>query len=90
MKTKITERLISRLWQSHLVKYPVTDTGQWLHIIFPGRVSSVAEVPRGLYMPVSHSLIVCWRVPSSSASLDCVSLICRRSARTPGPSHLIR
>jgi hypothetical protein len=37
---KITERLISRLWQSHLVKYPVTDTGQWLNIIFPGRVSN--------------------------------------------------
>jgi len=36
---KLTERLISRLWQSHLVKYLVADTGQWLHIIFPGRVS---------------------------------------------------
>jgi hypothetical protein len=52
-------------------------------------VSSVAEVPRGLYIPVSHSLIVCWRVPNSSASLDCVNLICRRSALTPDPSHLI-
>ena len=24
----------------------------------------VDEAPRGLYIPVSHSLIVCWRVPS--------------------------
>src|SRR4030042_5502373 len=24
--------------------------------------SSVTEVPRGLYIPISHSLIVCWRV----------------------------
>jgi hypothetical protein len=37
---KFTERLVSRLWQSHLVKYLVADTGQWLHIIFPGRVSN--------------------------------------------------
>jgi hypothetical protein len=37
---KITERLVSRLWQSHLVRYPVTDTGEWLHVIFPGRVSN--------------------------------------------------
>jgi hypothetical protein len=27
----------------------------------------VVEVPRGSYIPVSHSLIVCWRVPSLSA-----------------------
>lgn len=53
------------------------------------RDSRVAEVPRGLYIPISHSLIVCWRVPSSSASLAWVSLICRRNARTPGPSHLV-
>jgi hypothetical protein len=39
---KITERIISRLWQSHLVRYPVTDTGEWLHIIFPGRVSNTS------------------------------------------------
>ena len=37
---KITERLVSRLWQSHLVTYPVADTGEWLQIIFPGRVSN--------------------------------------------------
>jgi Protein of unknown function (DUF2851) len=37
---KITERLVSRLWQSHLVRYPVADTGEWLQIIFPGRVSN--------------------------------------------------
>lgn len=37
---KITERLISRLWQSHLVRYLVADTGEWLHIIFPGRISN--------------------------------------------------
>jgi hypothetical protein len=39
---KITERIISRLWQSHLVRYPVTDNGEWLHIIFPGRVSNTS------------------------------------------------
>jgi hypothetical protein len=39
---KITEGIISRLWQSHLVRYPVTDTGEWLHIIFPGRVSNTS------------------------------------------------
>jgi Protein of unknown function (DUF2851) len=39
LETKITERLVSRLWQSHPVIYPVADTGQWLHIIFPGRTS---------------------------------------------------
>jgi hypothetical protein len=37
---KVTEKLISRLWQSHLVKYPVADTGEWLHVIFPGRPSN--------------------------------------------------
>jgi hypothetical protein len=37
---KITEKLVSRLWQSHLVRYPVADTGEWLHIIFPGRISN--------------------------------------------------
>ncbi len=36
---KITERLISRLWQCNLVKYLEADTGECLHIIFPGRVS---------------------------------------------------
>ena len=39
---KITERIISRLWQSHLVRYPVADTGEWLHIIFPGRASNTS------------------------------------------------
>ena len=39
---KITERIISRLWQNHLVRYPVADTGEWLHIIFPGRVSNTS------------------------------------------------
>jgi hypothetical protein len=39
---RITERLISRLWQSHLVRYTVADTGEWLYIIFPGRVSSTS------------------------------------------------
>jgi hypothetical protein len=39
---KITERLVSRLWQSHLVRYPVADTGEWLHIIFPGRASNTS------------------------------------------------
>jgi len=38
---KITEKLITRLWQSHLVKYPVADTGARLRIIFPGRVSNI-------------------------------------------------
>jgi hypothetical protein len=40
MNTKITERLVSRLWQSHVIRYPVADTSEWLHIIFPGRSSN--------------------------------------------------
>jgi hypothetical protein len=51
------------------------------------RVSSVADVPLGLYIPVSHSLMVCCLVPSSSASPDCVSFIWRRNALIPVPSH---
>ena len=42
MKIKITERLISNLWQSHLIRYPVADTGERLYIIFPGRVSNTS------------------------------------------------
>jgi len=37
---EISERLVSRLWQSNPVLYPVADTGEWLHIIFPGRLST--------------------------------------------------
>jgi len=37
---RITEKLVSSLWQSHPVTYPVADTGEWLHIIFPGRTSN--------------------------------------------------
>ncbi len=37
---RITEKLVSSLWQSHPVRYPVADTGEWLHIIFPGRTSN--------------------------------------------------
>ena len=40
MVIRITERLISHLWQSHLVRHAVADTGQWIHIVFPGRVSN--------------------------------------------------
>ena len=40
----------------------------------------VAEVPRGRYMPVSHSLIVCWRVPSLSDNSRWVIPRWRRSA----------
>ena len=38
--------------------------------------SRVDEVPRGLYLPTSHSLIVCWRVPNCSASSRWVSPKC--------------
>jgi hypothetical protein len=40
LETKVTERLVSRLWQSRRIKRPVADTGEPLHIIFPGRVSN--------------------------------------------------
>src|SRR4030042_1611775 len=42
MKIKITERHISNLWQSHLIRYPVADTGERPYIIFPGRVSNTS------------------------------------------------
>ncbi len=48
---------------------------------------SLAEAPRGLYMPVSHSLMVCCRVPSCSDNPVCVRLRCRRRAWTLSPSH---
>jgi len=40
LKVKITEKLVSSLWQSRPVRYPVADTGEWLHVIFPGRASN--------------------------------------------------
>jgi hypothetical protein len=40
LETKVTEKVVSRLWQSCRVRYPVADTGEPLHIIFPGRVSN--------------------------------------------------
>ena len=40
LKAKITEKLVSSLWHSHVVRYPVADTGEWLHVIFPGRASN--------------------------------------------------
>ncbi len=41
---------------------------------------SLAEAPRGRYMPVSHSLMVCWRVPRRSESSRWVRPRCRRRA----------
>jgi hypothetical protein len=40
LETKVTERLVCRLWQSCRVRHPVADTGEPLDIIFPGRVSN--------------------------------------------------
>ena len=37
--------------------------------------SRVAEAPRGRYMPVSHSLMVCCRVPSRLENSVCVKPI---------------
>ncbi len=50
-------------------------------------VRSVDDAPRGWYMPVSHSLMVCWRVPSWSAISCWVRPMCSRRARTRLLSH---
>src|SRR5215471_5754884 len=50
-------------------------------------VSRRSDIPRGRYMPVSHSLIVCWRVPICCASSSWLTPRCLRSARTPSLSQ---
>ena len=42
MKTKITERLVSRIWQHKLVTELVTDNGEQLRLIHPGSSSSTS------------------------------------------------
>ena len=49
--------------------------------------SSVAEAPRGRYIPVSHSLTVCWRMPSLADSSLWVRPRWRRSAWMLALSH---
>lgn len=49
--------------------------------------SSLDEAPRGSYMPVSHSLMVCCRVPSFCDISVCVSPICQRKAWMLPASH---
>ena len=44
-------------------------------------------MPRGVYMPVSHSLIVCWRVPICCASSSWLIPRWRRRALTPSLSQ---
>jgi len=52
-----------------------------LNLAFSATIDSkVAEAPRGRYIPVSHSLMVCWRVPSLSDSSCWVRPRCRRRA----------
>ena len=50
---------------------------------------SVAEAPRGRYIPVSHSLMVCWRVPSLADNSLWVRPRCRRNAWMLSPSHCL-
>ena len=50
----------------------------------------VDEAPLGSYNPISHSLIVCWRVPSLSASSRWVKPRWRRKAWMWLLSHFIR
>ena len=40
METKATEKLIARIWQHKLATELVTDTGEHLHVIHPGRNSN--------------------------------------------------
>jgi hypothetical protein len=40
LETKVTEKLVSRLWQSCQVRHPVADTGGQLDVAFPGRPSN--------------------------------------------------
>jgi len=65
---KITERIISRLWQSHLVRYPVTDTGEWLHIIFPGRVSNTSGCDFKDAVFTANGSLICGNVEVHSRS----------------------
>ncbi len=41
MKTKVTEKLVSRIWQRQLVAEMVTDAGERLQVIHHGRLSSI-------------------------------------------------
>ncbi len=40
METKVTEKLVSRIWQHKLVTELATDSGEKIHIIHPGRSSN--------------------------------------------------
>jgi hypothetical protein len=40
MEVKVTERLVSHLWQSCQGRHLVADTGEPLYIVFPGRISN--------------------------------------------------
>ena len=51
-------------------------------------VRIVTEAPRGAYIPVSHSLIVCWRMPISRDSAVCESPRWVRRARMLSACHL--
>lgn len=40
MKTKISEEIVARIWQHQLVTELLTDAGERLQVIYPGRVSN--------------------------------------------------
>ena len=52
--------------------------------------SRVDDAPLGWYKPSSHSLIVCWRVPSLSAISCCVRPICFLRAFTSVLFHFFQ
>jgi hypothetical protein len=60
----------------------------WKFELTARSVRIVTEAPRGAYIPVSHSLIVCWRMPISRDSAVCESPRWVRRSRMLSACHL--
>jgi hypothetical protein len=60
----------------------------WKFELTARSVRIVTEAPRGAYIPVSHSLIVCCRIPISRDSAVCESPRWVRRARMLSACHL--
>lgn len=69
------------------VSSPVSGSN-WKFELTARSVRIVTDAPRGAYMPVSHSLIVCWRMPISCDSAVCERPRWVRSARMLSACHL--
>jgi hypothetical protein len=65
----------------------VSDSN-WKFELTASNVRMVTDAPRGAYIPVSHSLIVCCRIPISRESAVCESPRWVRRARMLSACHL--